>query len=159
MRLLDTLAALVPLLEPTGKPIADVGARLAGKRVGFYFSAGWCPMCTSFEPTLLAFREEAAERDVPIELIYVPSDRSEKDALKRAMSLQCAMVPYGAADTLKKAHKVWAGAEAGKLGRDRRSGVPAIVVMNPDGEEVSFVDAEARGGQALKKWDLGSNVF
>ena len=60
MRLLDTLAALGPLLEPTGKPIADVGARLAGKRVGFYFSAGWCPMCTSFEPTLLAFREEAA---------------------------------------------------------------------------------------------------
>ncbi len=34
MRLLEALAAIGPLLEPSGKPISDLGARLSGKRVG-----------------------------------------------------------------------------------------------------------------------------
>jgi len=159
MRLLDALATIGPLLSPSGKPISDLGARFAGKRVGLYFSAGWCPMCTRFEPTLLAFREECESRELPIELIYVPSDRSAADALKRAKSLDCAMVPFEHADSLKKQHKVWAGSEAMKLGMGRRSGVPAIVVLGEDGGELSFVDAERRGPDALRKWDLGSGVF
>merc|ERR1712070_480546 len=132
----------------------DASARLAGKRVGLYFAAGRCPMCTRFEPTLLAFRESCADRGTPIELLYVPSDRSESDAARRAQSLDMAMVPFAKADVLKKQHKVWAGAEAMKLGLGRRSGVPAIVVLSPDGEELSFVDAEARGPAALENWDL-----
>ena len=38
-------------------------------------------------------------------------------------------------------------------------GVPAIVVLGEDGGELSFVDAERRGPDALRKWDLGSGVF
>ena len=41
----------------------------------------------------------------------------------------------------------------------RRSGVPAIVVLSPEGEEISFVDAEARGPDALKKWPLDQGIF
>ena len=159
MRLLDALATIGPLLQPSGKPITDLPARLAGKRVGFYFSAGWCPMCTSFEPSLLAFREQCANSGTPIELIYVPSDRSAADAAKRAQSLDCATVPFEHADSLKKQHRVWSGSEAGKLGRDRRSGVPAIVVLSPEGSELVFVDAETRGPASLKKWDLSAGVF
>ena len=161
MRLLNALAAIGPLLEPSGKAVGDLPSRVAGKRVGLYFSAGWCPMCTRFEPTLLAYREECEKRGKPIELIYVPSDRSEADAAKRAQQLGCMTVPYAAADGLKAQHKVWAGAEMLKLGAGRRSGVPAIVVLNPEGEEVAFVDAERSGAASLKKWPLEdeSGVF
>lgn len=159
MRILDALAAF-GLLAPTGKPISDLPAHLAGKRVGLYFSAGWCPMCTNFEPALMKFRDDCAQNDAPIELLYVPSDRSAADALKRAKALDCAMVPFEHADSMKKQYKVWAGSEAMKLGLGRRSGVPAIVVVGPDdGSELAFVDAERRGPQALQKWDLSSGVF
>ena len=116
-------------------------------------------MCTRFEPTLLAFREECANRDVPIELIYVPSDRSAADAAARAEMLDCLTVPFEQADALKKQHSVWSGSEAMKLGFGRRSGVPAIVVLGPDGDELGFVDAESSGPASLKKWQLDQGVF
>ena len=158
MRLVDALATLGPLLQPGGKPVADLPSRLAGKRVGMYFSAGWCPMCTRFEPSLLAFREKCEEAGKPIELIYVPSDGSAADAAKRAVGLGMMSVPYEHADSLKTQHTVWSGRESSKLGNRRRSGVPAIVVLSPEGEELSFVDAESRGPQSLAKWDLDKGV-
>ena len=159
MRLLDALAAIGPLLEPSGKAIADLPARVAGKRVGLYFSAGWCPMCVRFEPALLAFREEAANAGTPIELIYVSSDGSADNARARAQSLQCTSIPIEYVDQLKKQHRVWSGREAPKLGAGRRSGVPAVVVLSPEGDELAFVDAESRGAAALKKWNLDEGVF
>ena len=33
-------------------------------------------------------------------------------------------------------------------------GVPALVVLGSDGEEVAFIDAERRGAGALAKWPL-----
>lgn len=159
MGLLQYLAAIGPLLGPTGTPIADLPARVTGKRVGLYFSAGWCPMCTRFEPHLLQFRKECAEQGTPIELIYVPSDRSEAAALGRANELQFAMVAFDHADALKKKWKVWAGSEVSTLGSDRRSGVPAIVVVSPDDKELAFVDAERSGADSLKKWNVGIGMF
>ena len=116
-------------------------------------------MCTRFEPTLMAFRSEAAARDVPIELIYVSSDRSEKDMLARSKALDMLAVPFDKVDELKKQHSVWSGSETFKLGFGRRSGVPAIVVLSPEGAELAFIDAERRGPQALKAWDLEDGVF
>ena len=159
MRLLEALTAIGPLLGPSDKPISDLSTRFAGKRVGLYFSAGWCPMCTGFEPALHAFREECEAGGTPVELVYVSSDRSAADAAQRAQSLQCATVPYEHVDGLKLIHKVWSGSEQGKLGTGRRSGVPAIVVINPENEEIAFIDAEARGSASLKRWDLGAGVF
>ena len=159
MKLISALAAVGPLLAPSGKPITDMNAMLTGKRVGLYFSAGWCPMCTSFEPSLLNFREAAAQSGKPVELLYVSSDRSERDALARASGLGMTAVPFNHVDALKKEHQVWAGAETMKLGFGRRSGVPAIIILSSEGEEAGFVDAEARGAAALAKWDLDSHVL
>ena len=53
---------------------------------------------------------------------------------------------------LKRKHAVWAGSECFTFGMNRRSGVPALVVLGQSGEEVAFVDAERRGPQALQKW-------
>ena len=93
------------------------------------------------------------------ELLYVPSDHSEEDALARAQSLQCATIRYDMAAALKWQYKVWSGSEVDVLGKARRSGVPAISVITPRMEELAFVDAEASGPKALKKWDLQKGVF
>merc|ERR1712032_1256468 len=125
--------------------------RLRGKRVALYFSAGWCPMCTSFEPSLLKFREAADSSGKPVEIIYVPSDRSEADAKKRTAALNMMSVAVGEeADALKTRFKVWAGAESAKLGTGRPCGIPALVVLDrKNGEELAFLPAESRGSESL----------
>ena len=114
-------------------------------------------MCTSFDPSLLQFRQAAQESAKDLELIYVPSDRTADAALERTRAMNMVSVPFGKeADKLKKRFGVWAGAEAVKFGRDgRRSGVPALVVLNAqNGEELAFVPAEAQGAKALGEWPL-----
>ena len=44
--------------------------------------------------------------------------------------------------------------EAFKLGFGRRSGVPALVVIDKEGSELAFIDAERRGQAALDKWPI-----
>ena len=67
-----------PVLDGKGAVLNE--AALAGKRVALYFSAGWCPMCTNFEPSLKTFLQASEDSGKPITIIYVPSDRNEADA-------------------------------------------------------------------------------
>jgi nucleoredoxin len=130
--------------------------RLGGKRVALYFAAGWCPMCTSFEPSLLQFREAAASSGKSVEIIYVPSDRSEADVIKRTKAMEMMSVPIGEeADEMKKRCKIWTGVESVKLGTGRRSGVPAVVVLDSkNGDELAFLPTESQGSRALSSWPL-----
>lgn len=163
--LFSSSSQLLPslLLEPDGKtPVeaAQLPERFKNKRVALYFGAGWCPMCTNFEPSLLQFREALANDDKiegNLELIYVGSDRSEKDQAKRAQSMGMWSVPFGSDESarLKKEAGIWAGAEAMKFGvLGRRSGVPAILVLDNSGDEMAFIAAEAKGVRALQSWPL-----
>lgn len=143
---------LSPLFDTSGATVTD--PNFAHKRVALYFAAGWCPMCTSFEPSLQKFKEKA-EASAPIDLIYVPSDRSASDAVARAAQLGMMSVPFGeAADAFKTKYRIWAGSESAKLGTNRRSGVPALVVLDKQGAELAFVAAEAQGPKALETWPL-----
>lgn len=123
------------------------------RRVGLYFGAGWCPMCTSFEPNLAAFRRAVvvAEQS-PIDLLYVSSDDDATVAEQRAKVHDMQLLPPDVAAELKRRFRVWAGREVPHFGADRRSGVPAIVVLDPAFEEVVFLDAEARGPKVLGEW-------
>jgi len=128
---------------------------LANKRVAYYFAAGWCPMCTSFEPSLIKFQKTAKDAGKDVALIYVPSDRSAESALQRGKALGMASVAFGeGADKIKKEFRIWAGSESGKLGTGRRSGVPALVVLDDKGDEMAFLPAESQGAAALKSWNL-----
>jgi nucleoredoxin len=154
----DALASLPSLKSPDGSIIAAdaISDELKGKRVALYFAAGWCPMCTSFEPGLLQFREAAAQSGKELEIIYVPSDRSETDAVKRTTAMKMISVPIGEeADAIKLRFKIWSGSESSKLGTGRRSGVPALVVLDSEkGEELKFLAAESEGVKALSSWPL-----
>ena len=63
------------------------------------------------------------------------------------------------ADALKKRFRVWSGSECVKLGSGRRSGVPALVVLDgKSGEELAFLPAESQGAKSLQKWPLENAV-
>lgn len=145
-----------PIFDSTGAEVSndDLTEKLQNKRVALYFSAGWCPMCTSFEPSLLQFRQAAEDSGKPIELIYVGSERSADDQSRRSSDLNMLNVPFDDTAELKQKYKIWAGSEALKFGFGRRSGVPAIVVLDNTGNELAFVAAEAQGAKALGSWPL-----
>ena len=130
-----------------------------GKRVGLYFAAGWCPMCTSFEPSLLQFRAATASGESaasPVALVLVSSDGNAEAARTRAKALGMLQVDYGKAAELKTAFKIWAGKERPEFGDGRRSGVPAIVCLGPAGlEELHFLPAESQGAKVLGEWPAG----
>ena len=152
------ISSLPSLNSSDGSAVSPdtLAASLQGKRVALYFSAGWCPMCTSFEPSLVKFKEAAKSSGKEVEIIYVPSDRSEADVIKRTSAFGMMSVPFGEeADAMKTRYKIWAGAECGKLGTGRRAGVPSIVVLDgKTGEEMAFVAAESQGVGALGSWPL-----
>ena len=126
-----------------------------GKRVGLYFAAGWCPMCTSFEPSLAQFVEATRSPESnapPVQLIYVSSDMDEAAAEARAAALGMDRVDFAMAQNLKKTFKVWSGRERPEFGDGRRGGVPAIVVVDRDCGELQYLNAEGEGAAALGKW-------
>ena len=57
--------------------IQDLNKVCAGKVVGIYFSAHWCPPCRGFTPELVKFYN-ANHEGKNFEIIFVSSDRDEK---------------------------------------------------------------------------------
>ncbi len=154
----NAIRSLPALNNPNGTAVSQdaLPEKFSGKRVALYFSAGWCPMCTSFEPSLSEFIEGAASSGRDVEVVYVPSDMSADDAARRAGSMGMMAVPLGAeADAVKTRFGIWAGIESPRLGSGRRSGVPALVVLDPiNGGELAFLPAEVEGAGALGLWPL-----
>ncbi|KAI2504620.1 Thioredoxin-like [Fragilaria crotonensis] len=150
------MSSLSSLLDTNGEELSGdvLQGKLANKRVGLYFAAAWCPMCTSFEPALIKFQKDAAEQGTPIEIVYVSSDRTSADLSKRASNMNMMSVPFDAADDFKRKFNIWAGSESAKFGFGRRSGVPAIVVLDKNAEEIAFVAAESEGAKSLDTWPL-----
>mmetsp|Transcript_16993 Transcript_16993/g.55267 ORF Transcript_16993/g.55267 Transcript_16993/m.55267 type:complete len:167 (+) Transcript_16993:146-646(+) len=139
------------LLSSTGARLSSeeaLGHLEEAKEAALYFSAGWCPMCRSFEPSLAAFRAAAPN----VVLIYVSSDRTVEDQRRRAEDLGVLQVDPEEATALKKRFRVWAGLETPTFGPGRRSGVPAIVVLDEAGNEKLFLDAETHGAKVLSDW-------
>lgn len=55
---------------------------LSDKIIAFYFSAGWCPPCCEFTPTLKeVYAEMVVKRKLPLEIVFVSCDRSEEEMM------------------------------------------------------------------------------
>ena len=118
------LAELLPenLLDASGKEVSR--DKLAGKTVGFYFSAHWCPPCRTFTPRLVDFRDDNKD---DFEIVFVSSDRSpqaQMDYMKET-NMKWLALPHRSAEGKKL---------AGKYGI---SGIPSLVIVSPDGETIT----------------------
>lgn len=113
--------------------------------IAFYFSAHWCPPCRMFTPVLADFYEEIKNQELPFEVIFISSDRSEEalfDYMSEAHGDWLA-VPFGSsvAENLKKQFNI--------------QGIPSLIVVKRDGTVVSSngrSDVERKGSNAFKDW-------
>lgn len=123
-KLSDGLAELVPetLLDSEGNDVSR--DKLAGKTVGFYFSAHWCPPCRTFTPNLVKFRD-TNQKD--FEIVFVSSDRSPQKqmAYMKETKMKWYTVKLGSkeANALKAKFKV--------------RGIPKLVIVSPEGKTIT----------------------
>ena len=140
------LTDLLPenLLDSHGKEVSR--NKLAGKTVGFYFSAHWCPPCRTFTPNLVKFRDDNKD---DFEIVFVSSDRS----------------PQAQMDYMEETNMKWltlphrgkaANSLAGKYGV---RGIPALIIVSPDGETITKNgrgDVSGNPKGALAQWTKSS---
>lgn len=118
---------------------------LAGKTIGIYFSAHWCPPCRAFTPVLVEFHQEMTRKEKPFEIVFVSSDR-EKSAMysyMREMDMPWLALEFG------DDHK---GALASRY---HVRGIPKLVIIDPNGNlitENGRDDVAQRGARAYNEW-------
>ena len=140
------LAEMLPeeLLDSTGKKISR--DELAGKTIGFYFSAHWCPPCRAFTPNLVKFRDSNKD---DFEVVFVSSDKSPDAQMgyMKETGMKWYTLPHRSSE---------ANALNQKFGV---RGIPALIIVSPDGETVTKNgrgDVSSNPGGAIKAWTKSS---
>jgi nucleoredoxin len=128
------------LVDASGKAV-DLKA-LAGKTVGVYFSAHWCPSCVAFTPDLVKFRDKNA---ADFEVVFVSFDRSTEDQQQymtekqmKGPAVACLTEPVKALQRKFEAHAI-----------------PTLVILGADGREITRqgkADVASDPDNALAKW-------
>ncbi len=120
-------------------------ADLAGKRVGIYFTASWCPPCRTFTPQLIDAYNVWRKDDIPFEIVMVSRDRSVADMFKymRSARMPWLAVPYDSpyVNVLVERYRV--------------RGIPHLVVIDADGKTLSDKargDVARWGKNAIERW-------
>lgn len=98
----------------------DLLAKAAGKHIGLYFSAHWCPPCRGFTPKLAEFYK-AGLKD-KMEIVFVSSDKDEKGFKDYFADMPWLALPYA-----KRQEKEVLSESFGV------QGIPSFVVLSPDG--------------------------
>jgi len=98
----------------------DLMAKAAGKHIGLYFSAHWCPPCRAFTPKLADFYRNGLQDRM--EIVFVSSDRDEKSFQDYFGEMPWQALPF---EKRKEKEEL-----SGTFGV---SGIPAFVIMKPDG--------------------------
>ena len=129
-----------PLLDSNGKEVDK--SVLAGKTIGIYFSAHWCPPCRGFTPKLVEFRN-SNKKD--FEVVFVSSDRSPKAQMEymKGSNMKWYTMPHrsDAANALSKKYGV--------------RGIPALMIVSSDGKTITKdgrTDVTSNPNGALKGW-------
>jgi nucleoredoxin len=100
---------------------------LAGKYVGLYFSAHWCPPCRGFTPKLAEIYNKVIAKGKNFEIVFISSDKSEGQFDEYYAEMPWAALPYSLRkekEALSKKFKV--------------QGIPTLVILNPDGQVVTM---------------------
>ena len=140
------LAAMLPqeILDSAGNKVPR--DELAGKMVGFYFSAHWCPPCRGFTPNLVKFRDSNNE---DFEVVFVSSDKSPEAQMgyMRETGMKWYTLPHRSSD---------ANALSQKFGI---RGIPALIIVSPDGKTITKEgrrDVSSNPGGAIETWSKSS---
>ena len=112
----------VQILDSSGKKVSR--DELAGKTVGFYFSAHWCPPCRAFTPNLVKFRDSNKD---DFEVVFVSSDKSPEAQMgyMKETGMKWYTLPHRSSEgnTLKRQFGV--------------RGIPALIIVSPDGKTIT----------------------
>lgn len=116
---------------PATLPLTDITYFLV------YNGAGWCPFCRNFTPNLVKFYTEKKLTHAEMEVIYVPSDKSEADMKRFAQEMNFPWPAVRFEDRKKLAvlAKVF-----------RRGTIPAVAVLDRYGNIIidnSTIDTDA----------------
>ena len=145
-KLPEGMAELLPadLLDSDGKKVPS--GSLAGKMVGFYFSAHWCPPCRGFTPSLVEFRDKNKK---DFEVVFVSSDKSPDAQMKymKEMNMKWYTLPHRSEHANKLSQKYGV------------RGIPALIIVSSEGETISKNGRNEVGSnpsQAIKTWKKSS---
>jgi len=117
---------------------------LAGKTIGVYFSAHWCPPCRVFTPNLVKFYNSLKKAGKPFEIVFVSSDRDKKAMYKymKEMKMPWLVLPYG------DIHKKSLSSEFNV------KGIPKLVILNSSGKLITENGrGDVRGGDDTSVFD------
>jgi len=102
-----------------------------GKVIGLYFSAHWCPPCTTFTPLLVKTYEKLKADGKEIEVVFVSSDKDMGQFREYFATMPWLAIPPG--DKRK----------AALSSRFEVEGIPALVLL--DGATGETINANGRG--------------
>jgi len=114
-------------------------ADLAGKTIGIYFSAHWCPPCRGFTPELVKTYNKLQAAGKPFEIIFASSDRDEAAFKEYHGEMPWLALPFADRARKESLSKVF-GVE----------GIPSFHIIEHDGTVInndgrSAVSADAEG--------------
>ena len=97
---------------------------LAGKIIGIYFGAKWCPPCQTFTPGLVNFRNANSEE---FEVVFASADYSKSDQLvymnNKLMEFPSTECKTPGSESLYSKYGV--------------TGIPSLIIVSPDGSVIS----------------------
>jgi nucleoredoxin len=133
----DPAGEKYPWVPPTAaekaKAVLDIlGSdveKAAGKCIGLYFSAHWCPPCRGFTPKLAEFYKDGLKDKM--EIFFVSSDRDQKSFDEYFAEMPWQALPYEKREEKTKLSEAF-GVQ----------GIPSFVVLNNDG---TVITTEGRG--------------
>merc|ERR1712224_180982 len=107
----------------------------SGKHLLLYFSAAWCGPCKAFTPRMGEYYNKAVADGVPLEVVFVSSDRSAEAQDEYAKSMPWLEIPDCAG-----ANKSLESALSRAIGVD---GIPTLAALRPD-DELSVLTDDGR---------------
>ena len=102
---------------------ADV---LKGKLVALYFSAHWCPPCRQFTPEFARIYKSLESQSKPLAVVFVSADQDQEAFNEYFGEQPWYAIPYEAQEQRDKLNETF-----------NIRGIPALLVLNQEGELVS----------------------
>ncbi|MCF7818095.1 MAG: redoxin family protein [Kiritimatiellales bacterium] len=118
---------------------------LAGKTIGIYFSAHWCPPCRAFTPELVKFHKEMTKQGKPFEIVFVSSDREENEMDSYMKEMDMPWLALEFSDDHKASLKT----------KYNVASIPTLVIIDADGNLITDKgrsDVAKYGVDAFDRW-------